>query len=152
MTDRSVTHDTFTVERTYDATPERVFAAFSDQASKLVWLTGGGEGVTHHELDFRVGGREVLRGRADTGPAYTVDATYRDIVQDERIVYTYDMHVDDVHISVSLTTVELHPVGGGTRLVLTEQGAYLDGHDSAESRSSGVGTQLDALGVTVESR
>ena len=47
----------------------------------------------------------------------------------ERIIYGYDMHLDDKRISVSLATVEFKPAGKGTRLTFTEQGAFLDGFD-----------------------
>ncbi|HEX9785108.1 MAG TPA: SRPBCC domain-containing protein, partial [Opitutaceae bacterium] len=72
-------------------------------------------------------------------------AQYHDIVQDRRIVYSYSMHIDDKKISVSLATIEFEPAGKGTKLVLTEQGAFLDGYDDAGSRERGTGSLLDAL-------
>ena len=65
---------------------------------------------------------------------------------DERIIYSYDMLMDDVRISVSLATIELRPEGKGTRLVLTEEGVYLDGHDHPAAREDGTGQLMDALG------
>ncbi|TMG34851.1 MAG: hypothetical protein E6H88_14185 [Chloroflexi bacterium] len=67
----------------------------------------------------------------------------------ERIIFAYDMHVDDKRISVSLATVELEPKGAGTRLVFTEQGAFLDGYDDAGSREHGTRELLDALGTVL---
>ena len=65
---------------------------------------------------------------------------------DQRIIYAYDMHLDDKRISVSLATVELKPVGSsGTRLVFTEQAVFLDGYDDAESRERGTRGLLDKL-------
>jgi uncharacterized protein YndB with AHSA1/START domain len=148
MTERSVTHATFVVERTYDASPERVFAAWADSASKARWFAGPDEwGPGEHDLDFRVGGREISRGGPRGGPVHTFDGRYHDIVPDQRIVFTYDMHLDDTRISVSLATVEFKPVGTGTRLIFTEQGAYLDGHDTPAQREQGTGALLDALGA-----
>ena len=98
-------------------------------------------------MDFQVGGREVYRGRAGGGPLTAFDSQYADIVADERIVYTYDMHLDDQRISVSLATVQLEPLGTGTRLTFTEQGAYLDGFDTPDVREEGTGQLLDALGA-----
>jgi uncharacterized protein YndB with AHSA1/START domain len=66
-------------------------------------------------------------------------------VPDQRIVYTYDMHRDKTRISVSLATVELQPKGDGTKLIFTEQGAFLDGEDKPEYREQGTGGLLDAL-------
>jgi uncharacterized protein YndB with AHSA1/START domain len=142
MTERSVTHATFVVERTYDAAPARVFAAWADPAAKSRWF-GGDE----FELDFRVGGRELNRGAMESGQAYSFEARYQDIVPDQRIVYTYEMQLHGARISVSLGTVQLEPAGDGTRLTYTEQGAYLDGLDTPEQREQGTGALLDALGA-----
>ena len=48
-------------------------------------------------------------------------------------------------MTISLTTVEFSPAEGGTRLVLTEQGAYLDGREEPRWREHGTAAQLDAL-------
>jgi uncharacterized protein YndB with AHSA1/START domain len=145
MIERSVTHDTFAVERAYDSPPARVFAAWADHAAKTRWF-GFSEGGGEHELDFRVGGREFSRGTGPGGRTFTFEGIYHDIVPDERIVYAYDMHMEEDRISVSLATVELRPDGEGTRLTYTEQGAFLDGLDVPKRRQEGMGTLLDALG------
>lgn len=148
MSERSVTHSTFVIERTYDAAPDRVFAAWASADAKSQWF-GSPDSNTNYELDFRVGGRESWRG-GQGGPTgestFSYDAIYEDIVENERIVYAYDMHMDDLRISVSLATVEFKAVDGGTRLVFTEQGAFLDGLDQADRREGGTGTLLDQLG------
>jgi uncharacterized protein YndB with AHSA1/START domain len=144
MTQRSVTHATFTVERTYPAPPAEVFAAWAERGAKAQWFPAAA--TDGYELDFRVGGREVSRGGPDGGPVFTYDARYYDIVDNERIVYAYEMHMGDARISVSLATIELTPSGDGTKLVLTEAGAFLDGHDTPEQRESGTGGILDDLG------
>jgi uncharacterized protein YndB with AHSA1/START domain len=140
--ERSVTHATFAVERTYDASPARVYAAWADPEAKARWF---GNDADEYELDFQIGGRELNRGTM-AGNTYTYEARYRDIVPDERLVYAYEMYLDEARISVSLSTVELKPDGDGTRLTYTEQGAFLDGLDSAEQRQQGTGGLLDALG------
>lgn len=145
MTERSVTHATFTVERTYDASPARVFAAWAEPAAKARWFGDPDQGVEEFELDFRIGGREFNRGTVE-GQDHTYEARYQDIVPDERIVYAYDMHAGGSRISVSLGTVEFEPDGAGTRLTYTEQGAYLDGLDTPEQRQQGTGGLFDALG------
>jgi uncharacterized protein YndB with AHSA1/START domain len=140
----SVEHGTFALERTYDAPPGRVFAAWADPEAKGQWFGG-----VDFSLDFRVGGRETNGGGPDGGPFYRYDATYRDIVPDERIVYTTDMYVDDRIMSVSVATVEFARDGGGTRLVLTEHGAFLDGLETAAQREHGTGELLDKLGAVL---
>ena len=147
---RSVRHAAFTIEKTYDAPPSKVWRAWSDPAEKAVWFSGPEEwGPDEFELDFRVGGREISRGGPPGGPVFTYDATYRDIVPGERFVYAYDMFSDEIRISVSLGTVELAAAGDGTKLTYTDHGAYLDGLDTPEEREHGTIELLDALGRTL---
>jgi len=143
MSERSVKHAEFVVERVYDASPDRVFAAWSDPQAKARWYSDS-EG--EFELDFRVGGRERGRGMLPDGREYAFEALYRDIVPGQRIVYTYDMLLDRILISVSLATAEFKPERDGTRLVFTEQGAFLDGHEMPARREQGMGGLLDSLG------
>jgi uncharacterized protein YndB with AHSA1/START domain len=129
------------------ASPAKVFRALTDPQAKANWF-GGGDGFTTlvREMDVRPGGRECLKARWESGVVSTFDAVYFDVMPDERLVYAYEMHLDDRKISVSLATFELTPAGVGTRLVMTEQGAFLDGYDDAGSRERGSGFLLDALG------
>ena len=146
MTNRSATHATFVIERTYDASPAHVFAAWADKDAKQQWFgPSDGQG---HELDFQEGGRERFEA-AVHGAVYSYDALYEEIVEDERIVYTYNMHRDGKRISVSVTTVELSPEGQRTHLRFTEQGVFLDGEDKPELREAGTQEILDKLGTAL---
>jgi hypothetical protein len=60
------------------------------------------------------------------------------------------MHMDGRRISVSVATVEILPDGERTRLVVTEQGVYLDGLDQPAFREKGTGDLLDKLGSTLD--
>jgi uncharacterized protein YndB with AHSA1/START domain len=147
MSERSVSHATFVIERTYDASPARVFAAWSEPEAKARWFVGPDNWrKSNHQLDFRVGGTESVSGGPAGGPIHYYKATYQDIVPNQRIVTTYDMMMDETRISVSVATIELKPAGQGTRLILTEQGAFLDGFDSVQSREEGTQGLLDNLG------
>lgn len=149
MTERSVTHATFVVERTYDIAPERVFSPWADPTTKARWFGYPAPWETNgYDLDFRVGGRELDRGGPAGGPVYTYDAPYQEIVPNRRIVFTYAMDHDATRVSVSLATVEFAPTDGGTRLVFTEQGAFLDGRDApaqCEQANSGLLEELDRV-------
>ena len=146
MTERSITHATFVIERDYDAAPARVFAAFADPAAKRRWFAEGeGWEIDSFDVDFRVGGYERSRFRYQGGPLIRNDTVYQDIVPDRRIIIAYTMVVGETPISASLATVELAPSGAGTRLKFTEQGAYLDGHDDVAGREHGTRGLLDKL-------
>ncbi len=148
MTERSVNHGTFTVERHYPADPAKVFGAWADAAAKEIWMddpdfkSDGSE----YELDFRVGGHERFSGLAPDGTPYSYDARYYDIVPGNRIVYSYEMYSGDARMSVSVATVEIVADRDGAKLTYTEQGAFLDGIDRIEAREEGTTWILDNLG------
>ena len=149
MSEPSVEHASFVVERKYEVSPERAFAAWADPEAKARWYV---DSDAQLELDYRVGGRERSQGTAPDGRAYSYEALYQDIVPGRRIVYTYEMILEETRISVSLATVEFTPLGeDGTHLVFTEQGAFLDGHEPPARRSEGMGGLLDALGTELQS-
>jgi uncharacterized protein YndB with AHSA1/START domain len=152
MTERSVIHDTFSIERTYPAAPSRVFAAFASREAKDAWADTGdlapadGEAGIG-EFDFRPGGRERF-GFKYQSTNYGYDALYYDIVPDQRIVYSYEMYADGARISVSVATIEFTKNGDGTALTWTEQGTYLDGIDGPQApalRQEGTTEMLDGL-------
>jgi len=143
MTSHDVTHATFTLEREYPVPPAEVFARWAEPAAKARWFAGPD---TQHQLDFKPGGVESLRAVLD-GKVLTVESSYHNIVGDSRIVYSTTLCADDTLATVSLTTVEFVPVEGGTRLVLTEQGTFLDGHEQPSWREQGTSDQLAALGA-----
>jgi len=146
MAKRSVTHASFTITRRWKASPKRVFAAFANQEAKAKWFAGpGGWTQLKREFDFREGGREHVSGRHEAGTVSSFDCYYHDIVENQRILYSYVMHLDGRKISVSQACIELMPEEGGTRFILTEYGDYLDGYDDAGSREHGTNYLMDQL-------
>ena len=146
LSTRSTDHATFTIERLFGHPVRRVYSAFADANAKRAWFGEiEGFGPSHHELDFRVGGIEHLESTMPDGRPVIFDAQYRDIVEDVRIVYAYDMTLAGERISVSLASLEFHPAPGGTRLVVTEHGIFLDGLDHGAERERGTRLLLDRL-------
>ena len=151
VANRSVVHATFHLERAYDAPAARVWKALTDEGAKARWFSGppGRWELIERFMDVRPGGRERLKGRWEGGVASCFDAVYHDVIPHERLVYTYEMHMDERKISVSLATVQLEAAGAKTVFRITEQGAFLDGYDDAGSREHGTGLLLDALGAAL---
>lgn len=143
MTEPSLIHHTFTLERRFPVTAADVFAAWSDPHAKRRWFTGdNGE----HVLDFRVGGVEVVKNVGDNGRVLLFESRYLDIIDDTRIVYVSTLTADDELATTSITSVELQPETGATVLVLTESDVFLDGQEQPSWREHGTGDWLDALG------
>ena len=149
---RSVVHAEFHLDRIYDSPVSRVWQALTEPQAKAKWFAGNAESwaVLERQMDVRVGGRERLRGRWESGLVTTFDALYQDVVPHERLVYCYQMFLDDRKISVSLATLQLESTGRGTRLRVAEQGAFLDGYDDAGKREQGTALLLDALGASLK--
>jgi len=151
QSERSVIHSTFVIERSYSATPERVFAAFADPARKRHWMRGDNTlELQELEMDFRVGGWDRIRylhheGNPFPGTAMANDATYLDIVPNRRIVMAYSMAIDGRRFSTSLATFELLPTDAGSKLIFTEQAAFFEGADGAQMRESGWRTLLEKV-------
>jgi uncharacterized protein YndB with AHSA1/START domain len=146
MTERSVAHGVFTLQRVYDHPVQRVYAAFATEAGKAEWFSGGpDQTIVERAFDFRVGGAEHVVGRWSNGTVSQFDARYFDIVPQQRIVYAYEMHINGTKISVSLATLEFEPQGAATRLTVTEHGAFLDGYDDAGARERGTRQLLEQI-------
>lgn len=149
---RSVVHATFELQRRFDAPVSRVWKALTDQDAKQKWFGGppGRWELLERHMDVRAGGSERARGRWEGGVVSDFQAAYHDVIANERLVYSYTMHLDDKKISVSLATMQLRAEGTKTVLTVTEQGAFLDGYDDAGSREHGTNYLLDALGASLQ--
>jgi uncharacterized protein YndB with AHSA1/START domain len=153
MQEQAVVHNTFVIERSYRATPERVFAAFSDPAKKRRWYA---EGERHEielfEMDFRAGGTERSRyrfkeGTPFPGVALSHNGSYLDIVPDQRVVMASAMTLGEKFMLGSLLTFEFVPTEQGTDLIFTHQGAYFDWAGGPDMLAEGWRKLLDQLGA-----
>jgi len=129
MSQQSIAHGSFALERHYPATVGRVYAARTDRVLKARWFVGPeGCAAVERTLDARIGGTEKLHGRF-VGPSGTETlfvARHHDVIAAERLVYVYDTQLNGSYHSIALVTVELQPKGEGTQLVVTEPVAFLD--------------------------
>lgn len=145
--ERRLAHAGFTLTRDYPVPVERVWAAFAEEDQKRAWY-GDADAFEPGEwaFDFRVGGRDVAEGAFHDGPVSRYVATYTDIVEHVRIVTTYDMWLDGVHVSTSVASVEFEPIDGGTRFTHVEHGVFFDRFEAdAPGREEGSRGLLDLL-------
>lgn len=156
----TTTHGSFVIERRYSAAPQRVFAAWADPVAKRAWFAEGeGWDIQSYELDFREGGTESSKFRHQKGVEtfgeetwFGNDTVFNEIIPNERIIFTYAMDRNGARFSVSLATVEIKPADNGTRLILTENGAFFDGADGIKMREAGWQELLQKLADHVEAR
>jgi uncharacterized protein YndB with AHSA1/START domain len=155
----TVAHGTFTVERRYDASPARVFAAHADPVAFRRWFAEGEEWTIHNwEHDFRVGGRlsGSFRFGDEGNDSWFNETEYLDIVEGSRIVFSYVMGRESpngrIRNSASLATTEIVPDGSGTRLIYTEQGAFLENASDIALREQGCTELFEALARELEAR
>ena len=147
MTARSVEHSTIVIERSYDASPARVFAAWSTKEALLRWGSPGeGWESSIDRFEFKVGGVETSRFGPKDGATYVNQTRYLDIVPNQRIVSAGSMTSGEQRIFAGMLTVEFKPAGSGCRMIMTEQGAFLDGHDIPANHEAGWSQMLDNLG------
>ena len=139
MSAPDIVHASLTVSRDYDFPPERVFAAWSTAEAKRQWFGAERDGfeIEEYRLDFRPGGAERCYGRKPGGGGFSNDGVYHYIVENEKIVLTYYMTIDDAPYSVSMTIIEMEPHGNGTRLTLIEDNAFLTCVDENAGRTEG---------------
>jgi uncharacterized protein YndB with AHSA1/START domain len=144
MSKQSVIHNTFVIDKSYTAKPERVFAAFADAGKKRRWFVESDHHtVQSYELDFRQGGKETSQSQFKEGMPVVggltcaTEATYLDIVNGQRLVFAGSMTIGGKCISASLCTVELTATAKGTDLHFTHQAAFFEGADGPEMRKRG---------------
>ncbi len=131
------------LERTFAATPERVFDAWTNPEVLRRWWAAAVDGDTPRaDVDLRVGGGYRLTMH-DPGndTEFTVMGEFTAIDPPDRIAYTWSWEgappVD------TLVTVEFRAEGDGTRVVVTHTG--LPGAESRAQHEHGWLAVLDNL-------
>ena len=147
----STEHDTVVVKRTYAASPDRVFAAWSDPNALVRWYTPGDDSWTAQIVahDFGVGGVKQITFGPRGDAQYQESGRYEDIVADRRLCYSMTISRAGQRITTSMVTVDLLSAGDGTEVIVTDQLVILDGGDTATDRENGWGETLDKLGLAL---
>jgi uncharacterized protein YndB with AHSA1/START domain len=153
MTDATVVHSTFVIERRYPVSPGRVFTALSDPAIVRRWYAGaGGRTAGTFEMDFQPYGRQRLAAPMgeDTpfpGVMLTSEATFLDIVPGRRVIVGQTMTLGERRLSLALITYEILASDAGADLVFTHQGAFFEGSDGPKMREEGWRVLIESLGA-----
>ena len=119
MTERSGDQlSTLRIQRLLPATPQEVFDAWIDPESLRQWFCPGTVSLPSVELDVRVGGHFRIVMRDETKDLLH-SGIYREITPPQRLVFTW--RSSGTYDQETLVTIELHPRGNKTELVLTHE-------------------------------
>ncbi|MFI5000967.1 MAG: SRPBCC domain-containing protein [Reyranellales bacterium] len=127
--------------REIKAPRERVFAAWTDARQASLWWAPQDCTPLSCEMDVRPGGIWRRRMRVPDGTVITKHGVYRDVVPNERLVFTYiTEYADGTLDPETLVTLTFAAVNGGTRLTLRHSAFQTD-----QSRISHQGGWTSAL-------
>lgn len=146
-------HGSVSVTLELPADPARVFAAFAQFEQRDRWFRMPGASADRtHELDFREGGHETMHGVVqmfDVRETLDFRSRFFAIERDRRIVYAYELFVQEVRHGVSLVDIALTPTPAGTRLEYTDQFTLLGPEEglaaAARERRGSTRLQLNGL-------
>lgn len=147
MAGNPIKHGSFTIERNYSAPPAKVFAAFAQADARRKWLVFA-DGWTIHEYrpaEPTVAGAVEFSRFSPPGAdvVLTNATTWLHVDEGNTLIYAYHMTLEGTPLSSSLVTISFNSDGAGTRLELTEQGAYFDG--DIAGREAGTRALLDEV-------
>jgi uncharacterized protein YndB with AHSA1/START domain len=110
------------ITRVIDAPRSLVFKAWTQPEHIARWWGPQDFTTIYCEMDIRVGGAYRFGMRSPQGTERWKRGVYREIVEPERIVFTFTWEnpADDVPHHELLTTVTLDEVGAKTRLTLRQ--------------------------------
>jgi uncharacterized protein YndB with AHSA1/START domain len=138
MTESQQTQSAVRVQRTYDASAQAVFEAWTNVEVIRRWWHAGDASweTTRAEVDLRVGGRLLVTMRTPDGTEHTGSGEYVEVRPPERLAFTWTWAgSEDSPGAGSLVEVEFAEEDGATTVVLTHSG--LAGEESAQSHSRG---------------
>ncbi len=115
------------VTRTFRATRQRVFRAWTEPELMMRWFVEGDANMTACEIDLREGGKYRLEGEM-RGRRWRIWGSYLEVRPPERLVYTWTWRHDagigkgeGTQEGDTRVTVEFHDRGAETELVLTHE-------------------------------
>src|SRR5262249_6163821 len=113
---RMLAKPSLTLKRRLKATPAQVFSAWADPETIVTWFghKEATQGSVQAEMDVRAGGRYRFRFKTEDGEQHEVGGTYREVVANSRLQFTWAWHTTPER--QSLVTVTMAKDGDGTML------------------------------------
>jgi uncharacterized protein YndB with AHSA1/START domain len=138
--------DKIVMERTYNTSPARVFAAWESVEARLRWSIPFPEaGAAYDQAEFRVGGLDIMRCGLKSDMRFLAHVRYLEIISDARIVMAESIAEEGKIRAASLITIELEPAGKETKQTVTMQVSAIDGADMLDGYRVGWTAALDNI-------
>jgi uncharacterized protein YndB with AHSA1/START domain len=112
---------TVRLKRTFAASRERVFRAWTEPAMLKKWLGPAGGSTPVAQIDLRVGGKYRLGMQFPEEDIFYVSGTYREIQPPEKLVFTWRWEKPDMDCGETLVTIEFYAQGDSTEVTLTHE-------------------------------
>jgi uncharacterized protein YndB with AHSA1/START domain len=140
MSTATATKPSLTLKRRINASPAKVYAAFTEPQTIARWF--GPQGVTNvsAETDLRVGGHYRIVMHVP-GDQHDVSGIYREVVPNEKLVFTWAWKSTPER--ESLVTVMFKADGAGTLLTLLHE--QFSDDDTRDRHQNGWTGALDKL-------
>jgi uncharacterized protein YndB with AHSA1/START domain len=106
--------------RTFPASREAVWQAFTDRDCYVAWMVPNGLKAERCELDVHPGGRYRLFLRTPDGEEQIVSGEFNDVIFNERLAFTWGWEKNGKRGTETNVTVELYDDAKGTKLKLTQ--------------------------------
>jgi uncharacterized protein YndB with AHSA1/START domain len=108
-----------TLKRRLKASPDKVFAAWTEPQKLLKWFGPDAGPVNDASVDSRVGGRYAITFHTEDGEQHHISGLYREVVPNEKLVFTWAWRT--MPERESLVTLLIKPDGSGSLLTLIHE-------------------------------
>lgn len=116
--------ETIILRHTFNASPEKVFAAWTDPAKMAKWFGSSKDGAEIHELNLTKGGRYRLTMLGDDGIKYPLSGTINELDAPHKLIMTFQWAKNDKienWDNETILTIEFNEVDGKTELTYTHE-------------------------------
>ncbi len=130
-----------TIKRRFNASPEKLYAAWTDPAKLSQWFGCSGASVIDASCDVRAGGSFTIAIRKENGEESRVGGVYCDVIPNRKLVFTWAP--EQGLETGSLVTLLITPADSGSYLTLIHE-QFVD-EETRNATENGWGACLDKL-------
>ena len=109
------------ITRNFDATPERVYQAFTNPGDLEKWFGPKGVDCIVHDIDPRPGGAYSFTMRNENGEEHPLSGVFQEVIPDKKLVYTWTWATGTLEGVETRVTLDFRELDGGTELTLTHE-------------------------------